>query len=112
MATFYMVQPTNMNAWSLKTSMLDGERRSAVDAGTVTNGGFGNTFCSLFESVNVILSGASVGVPPDSNIAMDSEGSTFRSFNPDVDFFTYCNSYGFSQGKTQCPNTEFAFLGT
>eukprot|EP01024_Parvocaulis_polyphysoides_P039806 TRINITY_DN36026_c0_g1_i1.p2 TRINITY_DN36026_c0_g1~~TRINITY_DN36026_c0_g1_i1.p2 ORF type:complete len:333 (-),score=39.00 TRINITY_DN36026_c0_g1_i1:62-973(-) len=83
--------------------MMDGER------GT---GSFGANGCSTFHTRSLVLNSGQGAVPDDNNVALDRHGITLRTTNPNADFFTYCDEYGFFQGDVLCPRTDFDLRNT
>lgn len=103
MVTFAMQQPTNMNAWSLKLAHLESDRFP---------GSFDTSDCSAFESHIIVLKNGTNGVPDDHNVAFDINRFTFRTSNPNIDYFEYCDDFEQINGENVCPLSNYRLLET
>merc|ERR1711963_74260 len=109
MGTFYMVQPSNMNAWSLQVAHLSAER--ARDVSILSRNG-----CNNADSFILVLQNdtSSVGplIPADHNVARDEFSREFCTSNPSEDYFQYCNIYNTVNGQQQCRKSNYKLQET
>jgi len=108
MGTFSIVQPSNMNAWSLQVAHLSAERSRSADI-------LSRTACANTDSFILVLQDDTdlVGatIPTDNNVARDEDGVEFCTSNPSPDYFQYCNIYSNVNGQ-QCRKSNYKLQRT
>lgn len=102
LARFAVVQPTNMNAFSLKALYLD----------TQIGNNFLQNYCDNLGSFFLALKNGTHGVPGDRNIAIDSNGWAFGSYNPNRNYYTQCNDYRGTYPSNTCYDSDVRLEGT
>jgi len=109
MGTFSVVQPSNMNAWSLQVAHLSAER--SRDVSILSRGACNNqdTFILVLQDDQDLVG---TTIPADHNVARDAFQREFCTSNPSEDYFQYCNIYDTVGNQQQCRKSNYKLQET